>query len=124
MNFLLVAIGGAVGSVLRYGASLAAGRLLGTGFPSGTLFVNVTGSFLIGLGVAVLLRRFGGSEELRLLLLTGFLGGYTTFSAFSLDAISLYERGSPTLAGVYVLCSVLFGLGAAVGGIALGHHLS
>lgn len=121
-HILLVALGGAVGSVARYAAGLVAVRLFGSGFPVGTLFVNVTGSFLIGLGLETLARRFGSSQELRLLLLTGVLGGYTTFSTFSLDTLSLYERGEVALAFVYVLTSVLLGLAAVAAGLALGRQ--
>jgi CrcB protein len=101
---LLVALGGAIGSVARYLVSLAALSLFGAAFPWGTLAVNILGSAAIGacagLGVE------GGT---RLLLVTGMLGGFTTFSAFSLETGVLFER-SPVLAGLYVLASVGLGL--------------
>lgn len=122
LNALLVAVGGAAGSLARYAAGLAGQRLFGGGFPFGVLFVNLTGSFLIGLGAELLARRFGAAPELRLLLLTGFLGGYTTFSTFSLDAIVLYERGEIPAAILYVLVSVIVGLAAVVAGVALGRQ--
>jgi CrcB protein len=115
-NLLLVALGGAIGSSFRYLSGLASARLLGTGFPWGTIFVNITGSFLIGLLSEIIARRFGGSPELRLFLITGILGGYTTFSAFSLDTISLIEQGQIVTAGVYVGASLLLsGLGVVAG---------
>ncbi len=124
LNLFLVAIGGAAGSLARHAAGLAAARLFGGGFPWGTLFVNVTGSFLIGLGFELIARRFGASEPLRLLLLTGVLGGYTTFAAFSLDAILLYERGAVVWALTYVLVSVLLSLGSVWAGLALGRQFA
>lgn len=119
LNIILVATGGALGSVLRYATGLAATRLLGAGFPWGTLTVNVTGSFVIGLFVELIARRFDASEPLRLLLVTGFLGGFTTFSAFSLDAAALIERGQFFLSAIYVLASVCLSLIAVFGGLAL-----
>ncbi len=101
---LLVAAGGAAGSVARYLVSLLALSQLGAGFPWGTLAVNVAGSALIGLAAGA-----GLQGEARLLLVTGFLGGFTTFSAFSLETAALAER-APPLAALYVLASV--GLGA------------
>jgi len=102
---LLVAAGGAAGSVARYLAGLAA-TMLGAGFPWGTLAVNLLGSALIGLAAGL-----GASGDARLLLVTGFLGGFTTFSAFSLEAVGLAGR-APFLAVLYVLGSVLLGLAA------------
>lgn len=116
LNVLLVALGGAFGSVLRYLSGIASVRLAGAGFPWGTLFVNVTGSFLIGVLSEVIARRFGASPELRLFLVTGVLGGYTTFSAFSLDAAMLAEQGQFATAALYVALSlVLSGLGVVAG---------
>ncbi|TCM57422.1 camphor resistance protein CrcB [Rhizobium sp. PP-F2F-G48] len=119
LNILLVALGGAGGSVLRYLAGIASVRLMGAGFPWGTLFVNVTGSFLIGVLSEVVARRFGASPELRLFLVTGILGGYTTFSAFSLDAAMLAEQGQFGAAALYVALSLVLSGLAVVAGLAL-----
>ncbi len=118
LNWLLVAVGGAIGSMFRYGTGLAATRLLGPGFPWGTITVNVVGSFVIGLFVELIARRFNASEPLRLLLVTGFLGGFTTFSSFSLDAVALIERGQGALSLVYMLASVGLSLLAVFAGLA------
>jgi fluoride exporter len=123
LNVLLVAVGGACGSVLRYLVALAGTRWLGPDWPSGTVFVNVSGSLLMGVAVEMITRRFGGSGELRLLLTTGFLGGYTTFSSFSLDAAVLWERGDTLASLVYVLGSVGLGLVALFAGLALARHM-
>lgn len=119
LNFLLVALGGAAGSMLRYATGLGATRLLGPGFPWGTLIVNVAGSFVIGLFVEAIARRFDASEPARLLLVTGFLGGFTTFSSFSLDAAALIERGQAGLALLYMGGSVILSLAAVFAGLAL-----
>lgn len=109
-TLLQVALGGAIGASARYLTSVGAVRILGAGFPWGTLAVNVIGSFLMGLLVVVLAQR----DETRLapFLLTGILGGFTTFSAFSLDAMALYERGETMLAAFYVGASVILSLSA------------
>lgn len=123
MNILLVGLGGAIGSILRHLAGVAASRFVGTAFPWGTLFVNLTGSFLIGLLVEMLARRFNAPLEVRLFLITGILGGYTTFSAFALEALSLYERGSLFAAAGYVGVSVILGIAAAGAGLWMGRQL-
>jgi CrcB protein len=107
-----VALGGAIGASLRYGANLGIGRLLGTAFPWHTLAVNVIGSALMG-GLMVLLAH-RGQQQLAPFVMTGILGGFTTFSAFSMDTISLAQRGETALAAGYVLASVLFSLAAFV----------
>ena len=84
-------------------------RLIGPGFPWATLFVNVAGSFLMGV-IVVVLAREGGTRAAGPFLMTGLLGGFTTFSAFSLDAVTLYERGQVALAGAYVMGSVILSL--------------
>ena len=119
LHLVLVAVGGGLGAACRHLANLAAIRWLGAGFPWGTAFVNVFGSFLMGLFIGVLARRFGVSNEIRLLIATGFLGGFTTFSSFSLDTVTLYERGAVGIAAVYVVGSVLLGLAALFGGLSL-----
>lgn len=119
---LLVALGGALGSVARYGVNLATARAFGLGFPWGTLTVNIVGGFVMGLLAAILALK-GGSNELRVFLMTGVLGGFTTFSAFSLDAVVLWERGEAGLAGAYVAASVALSLAGLVAGLALGRAL-
>jgi len=103
-NLIQVAIGGALGASARYLTSVAAMRFLGPGFPWATLTVNVLGSFLMG-ALVVAMAHLGGTR-LAPLLMTGLLGGFTTFSAFSLDVLTLWERGQTVQAGLYVAASV------------------
>lgn len=119
LNIALVAAGGAIGSVLRYLVGLAAARSLGPAFPFGTLTVNLVGGFLIGLVAGVFAIRAEAPQELRVFLITGCLGGFTTFSAFSLDVVTLLERGDSGLAALYLLVSVGFSIAAVFAGLAL-----
>ena len=109
---LLVASGGAIGSVARYLVGVGMARAFGVAFPYGTLAVNVIGGFLMGLFIELLARRFEGSPELRLFVAIGILGGFTTFSSFSLDVAVLWERGELATALFYVLASVILSIGA------------
>jgi len=109
---LLVASGGAIGSVARYLVGVGIARAFGVAFPYGTLAVNVIGGFLMGLFIELLARRFDGSPELRLFIAIGILGGFTTFSSFSLDVVVLWERGELATALFYVLASVILSIGA------------
>lgn len=111
-NLLLVAAGGAIGASARHLVGTVSLRAFGSGFPVGTLTVNVVGCLVMGLFVGLLASRFQGSENLRLFVATGFLGGFTTFSAFSLDFTVLWERGETALAIGYVVASVLLSLAA------------
>jgi len=107
-NILAVALGGAAGSVARY---LLMGRVahwLGTGFPWGTLAVNVIGCAIYGMLVELIARRWSAPGEVQALLFVGFLGGFTTFSAFSFDVFMLHERGAVAAAALYVAASVAF----------------
>jgi CrcB protein len=122
-HILLVAIGGAIGSVARYLVGVGMGRLMGMSFPWGTLTVNIVGSFAIGILTELVARRFNASAELRLLIVVGFLGGFTTFSSFSLDTMALVERGATFHAFAYVGASLVLALGAAFGGLLLGRSL-
>ena len=121
MTVLHVALGGAFGAVCRYLTGLAMRALLGGGFPWGTLTVNVVGSFLMGALVIVLERR--GASHLMPLITTGFLGGFTTFSAFSLDAVGLIEGGRTGAALLYIAASVLISLAALAAGLAAARAL-
>lgn len=114
---LQVAAGGALGAMARYLTGLAALRLVGGSFPWGTLVVNVAGSFLIGVLFAALEAR--GAMRLAPFLLTGVLGGFTTFSAFSLDTAALVGRGALFPAAAYVVASVTLSLAAVTAGLAL-----
>jgi CrcB protein len=114
---LAVALGGAVGSVVRYLTNIGAGKFLGTDFPYGTLIVNIIGSFIIGYWMESMALRWNVGMELRAFLIVGILGGFTTFSAFSLDAILLLQRGQTTQAIMYICGSVLLSLLATVLGI-------
>jgi CrcB protein len=118
---LLVFLGAGIGGVLRHGVNTGCARFCGTFFPWGTLTVNVVGSLLMGVIAGWLSYRAeaGWSQPLRLFLMTGILGGFTTFSAFSLDAVLLWERGEPALAGGYVLGSVILSVAALAAGLAV-----
>ena len=107
---LLAAFGGAIGSLARYLAVSAAGRAFGIEFPWGTFGVNVAGSFAIGAIMAAITHLFDGSSELRVLLVTGFLGGFTTFSAFSFELMQLIERKAFIAALAYAGGSVVLSL--------------
>jgi CrcB protein len=114
--YLLVFVGGGMGAALRHGINVAFARWFGIGFPFHTLFENVSGSISMGLLASYFVVTAGSSQSLRLFLTTGILGGYTTFSAFSLDTVLLIERDQYGLAAIYVVASVL----ASVVGLALG----
>lgn len=116
-----VALGGAIGAAGRYAVNIGLLRLIGPGFPWGTLAVNVTGSFVMGLLWVLLDVR--GAMRLAPLFLTGVLGGFTTFSAFSLDAVTMIERGQPGLAMGYVAVSVILSILALWAGMALARGL-
>lgn len=106
MNWLAVAIGGALGSVTRYGVALLIPTVAGR-FPWATFCVNLLGSFLIGVAYVVIVQKQILSPELRLWLMTGFLGGFTTFSSFSLEALQLWQEGQTIQALMYVISSVV-----------------
>src|SRR3984893_2643917 len=119
MGYLIVFLGGGLGAALRHGVNLAAARFAGTGFPYGTLFINVAGSLAMGLLVEYFALKAGLPQRWRLFLTTGILGGFTTFSAFSLDAALLYERGQLAGAAIYVVASVVLAIGALFAGLAI-----
>ncbi len=128
-HLLIVAAGGAIGAGLRHLVGLGVLRFLGSAFPVGTMSVNIVGSFAMGILVAWLAFKadlsgwlgmvFGSGQNLRLFLATGVLGGFTTFSAFSVDALLLWERGEAGIAVVYVLGSVVLSLAGIFSGLAL-----
>src|SRR5688572_3388499 len=103
MSYVIVFLGGGLGAALRHGVNILVGRTLGTGFPYSTFLINVSGSLIMGLVAAWFAFKGDASQGWRLFLTTGILGGYTTFSAFSLDVALLYERGEIASAAIYVL---------------------
>jgi len=124
MGFLIVFLGGGIGAALRHGVNLVSARLLGTGLNYATLFENVTGSVIMGLLVGYFAFKGGVPQHVRLFLTTGILGGYTTFSAFSLDTILLYQRGELGLAALYVILSVALSVGGLLAGLTLVRHFA
>ena len=124
MHYLLVFLGGGLGSTLRHIVNVATARVLGTAFPYHTFIINITGSTVMGLIAGYLAFRGEASQPWRLFLMTGVLGGYTTFSAFSLDAVLLYERGEIALALLYVTGSVVLSIAGLFAGLALMRHLA
>jgi CrcB protein len=124
MVYLIVFLGGGIGAALRHGVNIAAARALGTGFPFGTLTVNVVGSLVMGLMAAWFAFEGSPSQHWRLFLTTGILGGFTTFSTFSLDTALLYERGELGLAALYVVVSVAAGVAGLFAGLALVRHFA
>jgi CrcB protein len=124
MRYLIVFLGGGIGAALRHGVNVAAARLLGTAFPYATTIENVSGSLLMGLLAGYFAFRGGISQHWQLFLTTGILGGYTTFSTFSLDAALLYERGALGLAALYILLSVLLSIGGLFAGLWFMRYIS
>jgi len=122
MLILMVAVGGAVGAVARYGLSGWVQGFPSTSFPLGTLVVNVLGSFLLGF-VFYLLEALALSAETRSMVTIGFLGSFTTFSTFSYEAVVLLEGGEWLRGGIYIGGSLLLGLMGVVGGLAVGFIL-
>lgn len=113
---LLAAAGGALGSAARYFVGAIAFRLFGPEFPWGTLAVNVIGCLLMGILAGFVILRDAVPADLRIFLMTGVLGGFTTFSAFALDSYFLYER-TPAAAGIYIAASVVLSLAALLAGL-------
>ena len=118
MNYLIVFLGAGIGGAGRHGVNVLMARLFGTGFPLGTFTVNVVGCFLMGVIAGFFAFRGHLPQEARLFLTTGILGGFTTFSAFSLDAALLWERGEGGLAALYVAASVVLTLAGVAAGLA------
>ena len=126
MLYWIVFLGAGIGGAMRHGVNVAATRLLGLGFPYGTVIVNVVGSFAMGLLAGYFAYRAGVPQHIRLFLTTGILGGFTTFSTFSLDAAVLVERHSFGAAAGYMIGSVAAGVAALFFGLAVfrsGGHL-
>lgn len=121
---LLVALGGALGSLARYGASLGVNRWAQSSFPWGTLFVNILGSFLIGLIMVWVLKAGEVRENYRLLLVTGIMGGFTTFSSFSWETWKLIEEGRLPLAAANIFMSVGICLLATIAGVMLAKQFT
>lgn len=122
-ELVLVGIGGFFGAITRYLIGLWAAGRFGVLFPYGTLIINVSGSFLLGFAVSVLVSRFGLSTPLRLMLATGYLGAYTTFSTFTLETLALLEAGQVPAAAGYMAASLAAGLAAVALGQLLGRIL-
>jgi len=116
-------MGGAFGAVLRYGASLSVYSLLGRGFPYGTLFVNVSGSLLMGVLSVIMLERFNIDPEWRAAVLVGVLGSFTTFSTFSIETLNLLEQGDVMRATANIVLSVLVCLVAVWFGVLIGRQI-
>jgi fluoride exporter len=121
---LWVAAGGAIGAAARYGVNVWSGRLFGDAFPWHTVIVNVTGCFVMGLLVEAMALKLNVGNDMRAFLTTGILGGFTTFSAFSLDFALLVERKTLAAAGAYAAGSVLLSLAAVFAGLALVRALA
>jgi len=119
MLYFIVFLGAGIGGGLRHGVNVGAARMLGYGFPFGTLIVNIAGSFLMGLLAGYFAFRPGISQHFRLFLTTGILGGFTTFSAFSLDTALLIERHAYWLAAAYVAGSVAASVIALFAGMSM-----
>ncbi len=125
MGFLIVFVGGGIGAALRHGVNLLVVRFLGTGLgPVATLIENVSGSLVMGALAAYFAFKGDASQHWRLFFTTGILGGYTTFSAFSLDTALLYERGELAVAALYVAASVLLSIGGLFVGLAVVRQLT
>lgn len=122
--WLAIGAGGAIGAMARHGVGAISLRLLGPNFPWGTLSANLIGSTAMGLFIAWLVAREPHSPALRAFIATGVLGGFTTFSTFALDAVTLYRDKSLTVAGAYVVASVVLSIAGLAAGLVAGRVLS
>ena len=116
-TYVWIALGGALGSMARYATGIYVGRWFGTAFPWSTLLINIAGSFLIGIFAESFALQWDTGQSTRAFLVVGICGGYTTFSTFSLDIVTLLNRGEATLALTYVLASVVIGLAGLYAGL-------
>ncbi len=122
-TIVAIAAGGAIGALMRHGVNITAAKLLGMNFPYGTLTVNILGSFLMGAAIVIFANIWQPSEAMRVFLITGFLGAFTTFSTFSMDFATLFERGEYILSGVYLSVSVILSIAALFAGMAIVRSL-
>jgi fluoride exporter len=123
LKYVMVGVGGALGSILRFWLGSYIGERIGTRFPYGTLVVNISGSFLIGLVFAILTQRMQWSPNWRYLIPIGFIGGYTTFSSFEFEAFRTIQDGQLGLGLLYVGVSVVVGFIAVWGGMVAGRAI-
>jgi CrcB protein len=121
---LLIGLGGALGAIARYLVSTWAAGRFGTGFPYGTFFINISGSFLIGFVLTVVVDQVSTSSAVRLLIATGFLGAYTTFSTFAFETVALFRQGDTRPALINALGSAALGVSGAMAGILLAALLA
>lgn len=119
MDFLLVFLGGGLGAMTRHGVNVLTAKFLGTQFPIGTLCINILGSFAMGVVVEYWAMKSGAPQQTRLFLTTGVIGGFTTFSTFSLEVALLHSRGELLLAALYLSGSIILGIGGLYTGMAL-----
>jgi CrcB protein len=124
VSYLIVFLGGGLGAALRHAINLATARAFGPAFPYSTLTINITGSLVMGLIAGYFAFKGDAAQNWRLFLTTGILGGYTTFSAFSLDAALLYERGELGLAALYIGASVVVSILGLFAGLALARSFA
>lgn len=122
-TLFFIALGGALGAILRYGVSNGVHALVGRGFPFGTLTVNVLGSLLMGILYIVMIERMSNNLGLRAMLIVGFLGAFTTFSTFSIETFNLLENGEAFKALTNILISVVLCLLAAWIGVVIGREI-
>ena len=120
-SFLYVAVGGAAGAVARYGTGLILSRAVSLGIPVGVITVNIVGSFIMGVFATYAAER--GMSHLSPLVMAGFLGGFTTFSAFSLETVNLFEQGQFANGLVYILVSVIGSIMALAAGVAVARMI-
>jgi len=114
-----IAAGGAIGALMRYGVNIAAVKAMGHGFPYGTLTVNIVGSFAMGALIVAFAHLWHPSETMRVFLVTGLLGAFTTFSTFSLDFANLFERGEYLATATYLSASIILSIAALFAGMAI-----
>lgn len=117
LHFLLVGLGGAIGAMARHGVNMTSLKIMGPDFPYGTLTANILGSLAIGLLAGCFAHFASWSQEIRLFLVVGMLGGFTTFSSFSLDTVLLFEKGAVVQAILYISLSFFVSLGATLAGL-------
>lgn len=124
LNYVIVFIGAGIGGALRHGVNMAAFRHIGPGIGYGTIIVNIVGSFLMGALAAYFAFKGGGAQQWRLFITTGILGGFTTFSSFSLDASLYYERGEIGNALLYIAATLVISIAALFAGLFIVRQLT